>query len=65
MFVLDRVDDGEIAAEGRQKYPVSGGDHQWPERDLGQPETTQELIVDAVVWQPLYVRLDDRGDKWE
>ena len=58
MFVLDWVDDGKVAAQSGKQNAISRRNHHGPERNLRQPEATQELIIDAVTVQSSYARLD-------
>jgi len=52
LFVSQRVDDGNVATQCRQKYSESRGDQHDPERPFREPEATEELIMNAVVVQP-------------
>ena len=59
VFVLERADDGHIATERHEKYSVSGRHQRTPERPLRQPESADELVIDAVSCHASRLGFDD------
>jgi len=48
VFVVDRVDDCDVAAQSHQHNTISRYRQKTPDRCPDEPETTQELVPDAV-----------------
>jgi len=55
--VPDMIDDGNVAFNDRQKNVVGWSAEKSPQRDSGEPHTTDELIPDAVAWHTGAVHL--------
>jgi len=65
LVVPDGIDDSNIAFNSRQKNVVGWSAEDAPERTSGEPDATNELIPDAVMWHTSAVHLDNSRQQCE
>jgi len=64
-LIPDVMDDCEVAFQCGEKNSVCRGHQKTPQRKSCEPDTTNELIVDAVGRHASAVHLDNRAQQGE
>lgn len=59
VIVPDRIDDGDVAFRSHEQNVVGRRNHEIPQRQSRQPDTTNELIADTVRRHASAIHLDE------